>query len=347
MILGKHLWYDIHGVDTMQNLKKTNTRRLRWYIICMLCVLLFVMNILLYLNIKSIFPDALNKGNITASTKPTLSKKQQTIQTGLANMQIKSAYGLLIDLEDGNVLYDKKSNEQMYPASMTKVLTALTALDNIHNLNERVTIQPEDIKGLYEVGASVAGLQINDSITYEQLLYALILPSGADAANVLARYVSGNTENFVIDMNKKANAMGMKNSNFTNTTGLHAKDHYTTLQDMRKMMVYVWKNPVLKKVLTTIHDTITNLNKNAKSLNISSTLYTYTKDLSFLGGKIIGGKSGYTPEAGSCLISIGELNNGRLYMFISGQAPGIPRIQPYHMDDAKYVYANIAKLYSE
>lgn len=331
-------WYYYVGVDNMHKIKK------RWWIIAILSFLVFVLDITLYIGVKKMYPDVWEKEKMATATTAGLDEQQQEIQNTLKDITIKSKYGILIDLNDGNVLYEKNSNDKIYPASLTKVLTAISALDSIHDVNEKVTITDNDLKNLIEENASVAGLEAGDEVTYEQLLYALILPSGADAANALANHLNGNTKNFVADMNNKAKAMGMEHTNFVTTTGLHDKNHYTTLQDMKKMMMHAWKNPAFRKVLTTVRYTIPNLKSNKKGLSFTSTLYSYTGDLSFHGGEIIGGKSGYTPEAECCLVSIGKLKNGHLYMFISAKAPGQPNIEHYHINDAKLVYEKIASI---
>lgn len=316
----------------------------RWWIIAVLSSLLLILDIALYIGIKKIYPDIWMKDHTAAETTSGLSKQQKEIQKALKKVSIKSTYGILVDLSDGSVLYDKNSTDKIYPASLTKVLTAISALDNIHDVNEKVTITKDDLKNLVEENASVAGFEVGDKVTYEQLLYALILPSGADAANALANHLNGNTKDFVADMNNKTKAMGMEHTHFVTTSGLHDKNHYTTLQDMKIMMMHAWKNPTFRKILTTLQYTIPDLKSHKEGLKLTSTLLSYTGDLSFNGGQIIGGKSGYTPEAGCCLVSIGKLKNGHLYMFISAKAPGQPNIEHYHINDAKIVYEKIASI---
>lgn len=319
----------------MQKMKK------RWWFIAILSFLVLLLDITLYTSAKKAYTGKNNQ--IMIRDTSTLNKQQKQIQAALKGIDLKSEYGLLIDLQDGKTLYAKNSDKRIYPASLTKVLTAITALDKIHNLQEKITITNADLKGLVEEDASVAGLSTGDTVTYEQLLYALILPSGADAANALANHLDGNAKNFVADMNAKTKAMGMMHTHFMNTTGLHDKNHYTTLQDMKRMMLYAWKNPSFRKVLTTTKYTIPNIRSHQDGLKLTSTLLSYTGNLAFEGGQIIGGKSGYTPEAECCLISIAKLNNGHFYMFISAKAPGQPGIEHYHINDAKAVYTQVAK----
>ena len=266
-------------------------------------------------------------------------------------MTLNSRYAMVIDLQDQQVLYEKNSDERLFPASLTKVLTAIVALDNMENLHKKITITEQDIEGLAEANASVAGLEAGEQVTLEDLLYALILPSGADGANALANHLNGSISKFVKDMNEKANSIGMLHTHFTNTTGLQDKQHYTTLQDMKKMMDHAWKNPAFRKVMTTLRYTIPATRQHPNGLKLRSTLLFYDKDLKFPGGEIIGGKSGFTPEAGYCLISVARMKDGHQYMVISAKAEKIEKTlveeggsatEYGNVMDAKAVYTAIA-----
>ena len=221
----------------------------------------------------------------------------------------------------------------------------------MENLHKKITITEQDIEGLAEANASVVGLEAGEQVTLEDLLYALILPSGADGANALANHLNGSISKFVKDMNEKANGMGMLHTHFTNTTGLHDKQHYTTLQDMKKMMDHAWKNPAFRKVMTTLRYTIPATKQHPNGLKLRSTLLFYDKDLKFPGGEIIGGKSGFTPEAGYCLISVARMKDGHQYMVISAKAEKIEKTlveeggsttEYGNVMDAKAVYTAIA-----
>ena len=320
----------------MKNIKK------RWWVLLTCILLLFIADFSMYRQIKSYYPDFMKPIEHTAFTEPFLNESQKAIQTSLSSLSLNSKYVIVVDLEDMQTLYEKKADEKIYPASITKVLTALTALDMIQDLNQTVRITKTDLDGLAEENASVAGFKVNENVTYKDLLYALILPSGADAANALANNLSGSIPSFVSEMNKTAQAIGMTSSHFENPTGLHDKNHYTTLQDLKKMMVHAWKNPVLRNILTTLTYRVPKTSQHPEGLMLENTLLFYSNNLKFKKGEIIGGKSGFTPEAGYCLLSIGKMENNHHYMVISAKA-GKTDTSYGNTEDALNIYSDIAK----
>lgn len=320
--------------------KKYTHIRPRWKIIGVLLVLFLALDYALYIGIQQYYPDVWKK-KPSLHTTATPSREQKAISTALKNSTLNSPYAIVVDMQDGRTLYDKNGDQRIYPASLTKVLTALTAIDATNDLQKNATVTTGDLAHLKEEDASVAGLQPNDTLSYEQAIYAMILPSGADAANFLANHLAGNVPNFVSLMNKKASTIGMTHSHFTNTSGLHNNDLYTTLQDLKKLMIHAWNNPVLHNVLTTTQYTIANLASHPDGLHLHSTLVSYGHSLTFKGGAIVGGKSGYTPEAGCCLLSFAKMDNGHIYMLITAKAGGTP-YDHLHINDALSVYKTIA-----
>ncbi|MBR3350359.1 MAG: D-alanyl-D-alanine carboxypeptidase, partial [Solobacterium sp.] len=139
-----------------------------------------------------------------------------------------SDYIYVEDIESGQVLTEKNSEQKMYPASMTKMLTVIVALEHLNDMDEIIEITEQMTEGLIEQEASLAGFGAGDRVTVRDLLYGTALPSGADAANGLAFTVAGSIKNYVALMNEKAQEIGMANSHFANCTGLHEDDHYTT-----------------------------------------------------------------------------------------------------------------------
>lgn len=205
---------------------------------------------------------------------------------------------ILYNLNDNNVLYSKNENEQTQIASLTKIMTSLVAIDAIDNLNEKVTITSKDFEGT--TGYSKAGFKVGDAITYEDLLYGILLPSGADAVNAVVNNTYGYAE-FVKKMNEKGQEIGMKNSKFSNPIGKDDDENYSTASDVAKMLKYALKNDAFKKIFTTKKYTTTN------GIVLNSTLNSYSD---FLKTSIIdGAKSGFTKEAGRCLASITNLHD--------------------------------------
>ena len=204
------------------------------------------------------------------------------------------------DLNDEKILYEVNSNDVVSIASLTKLATIMTGIENIENLDEEVTIT-YSILNTVDPSASVAGLRSGDVVTYRDLLYAAMLPSGADATNSIAILTSGNIENYVNKMNEFVKKIGLKNTHFVNVTGLDDDNHYSTADDVRKLLEYSLKNKTFRELYTAKEYTM----KNGKLLK--STLYKYNTPSDGLE-KIIGSKSGSTGNAGYCLSSLSNIN---------------------------------------
>ena len=213
------------------------------------------------------------------------------------------------DLTDNEVLYEVDSNKKTSIASLTKIATTITAIENIKNLDEEVTIT-KDILKTVSWDASKAGLKVGDKVTYLDLLYASMLPSGADATNSIAILSSGSIDKFVDKMNALAKKIHLKNTHFVNVTGLDDKEHYSTADDVRTLLAYSLKNPLFKKIYSTREYKLTN------GLKVKSTIVTYNKKSSVNTSKIIGSKTGYTGDAGYCLSSLSNANGHEILIIV-------------------------------
>ena len=142
---------------------------------------------------------------------------------------------MLVRINDFKVLYGKNLEEQFYPASLTKVVTLDTVINDEIDLNDTSYITSDDYNNLIDADASLAGLKVNYDYSISDLLYALILPSGGDAALALENYYTNNDMNLVDDMGKLSEKLNLENSSFINTTGLHQGNLYTTLNDYSKV----------------------------------------------------------------------------------------------------------------
>ena len=215
-------------------------------------------------------------------------------------IDVDSTYVTVVEVGGSEVrqVFSKDGDKKMYPASMTKLMTVYVALLNLKDLSEEVVIVNEDIKGLYEKRASMAGFRVNDKVSVEDLFYGALLPSGADAAKTLARIVSGSEKKFVKLMNKTAKDLGMNNTNFTNTEGLHDDNHYSTTNDISLLMQQAVQHLELKEIMSTMKYTTSN-----NKLSFINSLQTYSANSQAKVGLIGGGKTGWTPEAGYCLTS--------------------------------------------
>lgn len=209
---------------------------------------------------------------------------------------------VIYDLTDDKTLYELNANQKAAVASLTKVLTVITAIENIKDFNTKITYTKE-MQSLVRYDTSRAGLKVGDEITLKDLLYATILPSGADAAIALALSIKKNIPEFVNLMNEKAQALEMINSSFTNVVGLDDTNHYSTANDMLKLLKYALKNPIFKSIYTTKEYTLTN------GLKVSSTLNIYNKNINLNTDRIKGSKTGYTNKANLCISTLIESNN--------------------------------------
>lgn len=215
----------------------------------------------------------------------------------LSALEIEGLYSknvIVYNKDENKIIYEKNSEDTVSIASLTKIMTTLVSIENIKDLNEKVTITEKMLSSV-PWDASVAGLQVGDVVTYEDLLYASMLPSGADATDSLAISLTGSISNFVEKMNDLAKKLNLTDLKFSNTTGYDAAGHYGTAKDILKLLEYALENPTFKKIYETKEYTLSN------GLKVSSTINYYNKKYSYDLSFIKGSKTGYTENAGYCL----------------------------------------------
>lgn len=229
--------------------------------------------------------------------------------------------GILIDIENNEVVASRDGDARIYPASMTKVMTLIVAAEAVENLDETFTMTAEITDPLYLANASVAGFLVGEQVTVRDLIYGLILPSGGDGALGLAYHIAGSEEAFAEMMNDKAEELGLRNTHFTNCTGLHGDDHYSTCHEIALIVEYAIKDPFMREVLTTYQYTTEATPEHPDGILLTSTL------LSRMAGDesetmfVQGGKTGYTTEAKNCLASFAT-------PLISGMSEDELKLQP-------------------
>lgn len=214
---------------------------------------------------------------------------------------------VLLNLDTDQIIYEKNPDKQEILASLTKIMTAYTIIENIPDLEKKVTITNNDLANLY--GFTCAGLQVGDKVSYLDLLYATILHSGADSSQALALHTSGSNKKFVELMNKEAKKLGLRNTNFADSYG-GDDNNISTAREMSILLKEALKKPTFKKVFTTTTKTLSN---GLQVTNYSRTIATFHGLDSNL---IIGNKSGYTPEAGLLLASTATINNTNYALII-------------------------------
>lgn len=246
-------------------------------------------------------------------------------------LEINSKNAILYNMNDNEILFEKDSEKEIPIASLTKIMTTIVAIENIKNIDETVIIPKEGLEGLVEANASVAGFKLNESVTYEDLLYGSLLPSGADATQTLAYYISGGIEEYVELMNKKAKELKLNHTHFSDVTGLDDKNNYSSVKDISTLLKYALTNNTFKKIFTTTSYITSN-----KRLKLESTLLYYTNTYKLNNKYIYGSKTGFTDIAGLCLASIAQYN-GIEYLLVTAGAPSETRY-PYHFIDAFNIY---------
>lgn len=252
-------------------------------------------------------------------------------------LPLMSGYAILFDPADGHTLYAKNAHERAYPASLTKMMTALIAAEQISDFDVPVTLEYADYAGLYEQGAAMAGFSMGETVTARDLLYATLLPSGAEAASALARVATGSQADCVAMMNARAKSLGMADTHFTNVTGLHDPEHYTTVYDLSLLLTEALKNETFAKAFSTFNYTTTATEQHPQGLPLISTLAPRIQQLNREAAPIIGAKTGYTDEAHLCLASIGE-RDGVRRAIITIDAAGDGQSEPTHLEDAYLLY---------
>lgn len=269
--------------------------------------------------------------------------KNSSASAGEINMNgLNSANAILTDLQSGDTIAEKGAGERIYPASLTKIMTALLAIENTSDLDESITAPYDIYQYLYDMEASVAGFEPGEAATVRDYIYGVLLASGAECCLTLAETISGSEGRYVQLMNQKAAELGMEDTHFCNTTGLQDAKHYTTVQDLSLLLAYALKNTEFREVFTSSSHTVAPTNLHPEGFTIGSTLFENAENTGLEGGEILGGKTGYTDEAGLCLASLAVVNN-KEYILITAHAAGSHETEQYHILDAVAVYNELAK----
>lgn len=216
---------------------------------------------------------------------------------------ISSDYAILIDLENNTVLASKKGDEKMYPASMTKMMTLIVAAEHAENLDDTFEMTTAITDPLFLENASVAGFLNGEQVTLRDLMYGLILPSGADCAVALALYTAGSEAAFADMMNEKVAELGLKNTHFMNPTGLHDENQYSTCHEIALILEYALRDDFMRTVLSTYKYTTEKTPQHPGGITLYSTMQSRMYGNEAPGMFVLGGKTGYTTEAGNCLAS--------------------------------------------
>lgn len=260
--------------------------------------------------------------------------------SGKNNGGMYSTNMILQSLSDGTVVCEYGSDEMIYPASLTKIMTAIVCIEAAGDLNDTAALTKENYRLLTEKNASMAGLMPGETVSAEDLLYAAMLPSGADGAVTLAEKYFGSEEGCAMAMNGKADILGMHRTHFTNVTGLHDDNHYSTVGDMALLLSYALENETFRKIFTTSVYETEKTPEHPDGLVLESTLFKRLSLETLNDITLLGGKTGFTDKAGLCLATLASCN-GREYILVTAGADGDSAAGAFHILDAVHVYEGL------
>ena len=266
--------------------------------------------------------------------------------------RVEAKAALLVDLNNDRIIYELHPDERIYPASLTKIMSCLVVLEN-GNLSDTVTI-PESAYNDIDSSSSTAGLMVGEQLTLEQLLYCMMIVSGNEACNTAAEHIAGSVTDFVRMMNERAYELGCEDTHFCNPHGLHDPDHYTTARDLMRITQAALKSETFKQIVNTAEYTLpaTNLSEE-RTLKTTNQLILNSTGNAFYYSRASGIKTGYTSQAGRCVISTAKKDGISLLAIVCGAAttvaesgevrmesfPQCIRLFQYGFDHFEYVTA--------
>ncbi len=263
-------------------------------------------------------------------------------QGDLPEEDYHSQYICVLDREDKSIIAKLNSSSKAYPASLTKIMTTLVALEEIEDISQTAPVDVATYQDMVSKNASMAGFYGREPTSYRDLLYGTILSSGGEAANSLAINISNSTEEFVKLMNLKAKELELKDTNFTNPEGLHNKDQYTTAEDMAKLLDHALEDGDFRAIFTKESFLTTSTLDHPGGIQLRSTVLSVLHRFPQDGFQIIGGKSGTTSEAGQCWASLGIKDNKEYIVIVMGaELKDVSHPTNKHIEDTIKLYENI------
>ncbi|MBP3369971.1 MAG: D-alanyl-D-alanine carboxypeptidase [Clostridia bacterium] len=311
---------------------------------------------------KSTSSSSSNKDPVVP-TVPSMTNYISTPSQFVNNLDVfvESNNTILVEIGSDSCtsIAEKNADMVVYPASMTKVMTLVVACENATNLNKKLTVTQEAINYKREHGGSglLVDSSLGDAFTVQDLLYILSYDSDTIACLLIAKEIAGSEAAFVDLMNAKARELGLTSTHFSNSTGLHSEDHYTTCREMAAIMTYALDNPLAQQILLSTETKAFIAykgNTNEKSVTYYGAPDWYQKEegTRFKGANALetvtikGGKTGYTEEAGVCLVTYAESksNTGKKYInVIVGKPAGSGLTESKSTDEVKKIYNTYAE----
>ena len=237
--------------------------------------------------------------------------------------ELNSNYAYVYNIDEDKVMYEVDSNKEIPVASLTKIMTAIIAIENTSDLDKEVTIIDDDLRDMYEY--ATAGFSVGQVVTIRDLLYGTLLPSGSDAVNALVRATTGTEEDFVKLMNQKVKDLGLNNTHFSNPIGKD-DNNYSTMHNISKILIYALKNETFKQIFTTDIYNIGNLMLKGPLSKLNSDM-------------VSGAKTGFTYAAMYCFASFSEKDNFN-YITITAHGDSYKDIMEDHVNIYNYYFNN-------
>ena len=258
-----------------------------------------------------------DSGTTEGSDTATQADNSNVIAAASGAPTLNAEAALLISPDSGMVLYEKNADERRYPASTTKIMTALLTLENVTDLNETVTAEAVDFENV-SADSSTANIKEGEQVTVIDLLYALMLPSANKAAYMLARHVGGTWENFVDMMNQRATELGCTGTHFSNPCGLHEDDHYSTARDLYKIAYAAMQDETFTNIVDTVQHKMAKTNMHEERKIYTTNMLIFSSYAPYAYPYCKGIKTGHTSQAGNCFVGYAEYGDAKLYSVVMG-----------------------------
>ena len=260
-----------------------------------------------------------SEASIEPEPEPVVFEASKDDSTTDAPSDVVSSHAVLVDMNNDKIVYDRLSDEKIFPASMTKVLTVLVAAENLseEDLNKTYTMDITSTDYSFSNDCSNVGFEVGEQVSVKDLFYGTILCSGADAAVGLATYVAGSQDAFVELMNQKLDELGLSDTaHFTNCVGVYNDDHYCTVYDMAMIMEAAMNNDLCKEVLSTHTYTTSLTTEHPDGITISNWFLRRIEDKDS-GATVMCGKTGFVVQSGNCAVSYAEDSKGNGYVCVT------------------------------
>ncbi len=254
----------------------------------------------------------------TGTSGVNLARLSSDGSTQSIGSSIDSKYAVIFDLDESRIVAEKNADAQVYPASMTKIMTLLVCAEHLPDLSEKLTITQDIVDYINAHDASNCGFAAGEQVTVKDLLYGVIMPSGADAVMALTRRIAGSDAAFVEMMNQKAKELGLSDSaHFVNATGLYNAEHHLTVKDVAQILNAAMANPTAREVLSAHTYQTENTNKHSSGIKFSNLFLRRIEDQKLGGATVVAAKTGYVSQSMFCAASYGTSASGKHYIVVT------------------------------